>query len=125
MQTESTVKPPSALKFLIEETGGGRCNIHFYENIREGVNPEGDALYTYDWYVLEDVPYHPNLKANIKAEKSRWLAIAKEQEDAEPEYTEFQLLQQEITERMLENIEQGQQITELELLIRTGGEQDV
>ena len=48
--------------------------------------------------------------------------MAKDKENAEPEYTETQRLQQDITDLMLESIEQGQQITDLELLIMGGNE---
>jgi hypothetical protein len=114
-----------SLKFTIEETGNCKCNVHLYENIEEHTNEDGDIIYTYDVYVLEGIPYHENLKTNIKAKKGRWLEIAKAKEDEEPEYTEVQLLQQEITDQMLENIEQGQHITELELLILMGGTENV
>ena len=125
MRAESTVKPPVNLRFIIEQTGGGRCNIHFYENIEEATNDEGGKIYAYDVYILRDIPYHENLKANIKAKRDEWLETAKAKEAEAPEYTELQLLQQEITDLMLESIEQGQYITELELLILTGGTDNV
>lgn len=120
MRAESTIKPPMSPKFIIEETGNGKCNVHLYENIEETTNDDGDIIYTYDVYILGAIPYHENLKANIKAKKDRWLKTAKAKEEEELEYTEVQLLQQEITDQMLENIEQGQHITELELLILMG-----
>ena len=122
MKAESTIKPPVTSKFLIEQTGNGKCNVHFYENIEQRTTEDGDTLYSFDWYVLEDVNYHDNLKNNIKANKSIWLKAAKDKENAEPEYTETQRLQQDITDLMLESIEQGQQITDLELLIMGGNE---
>lgn len=122
MKAESTIKPPVADKFLIEQTGNGKCNVHFYENIEQRTTEDGDTLYSFDWYVLEDVNYHDNLKNNIKANKAIWLKAAKDKENAEPEYTETQRLQQDITDLMLESIEQGQQITDLELLIMGGNE---
>ena len=125
MRAESTVKPPVSLKFIIEETGSGKCNVHLYENIEETANECGDTIYTYDVYILEGIPYHENLKRNIKANREEWLKIAKAKEEQQPEYTEVQLLQQEITDQMLENIEQGQHITELELLILMGGTENV
>ncbi len=122
MKAESTIKPPVTAKFLIEQTGNGKCNVHFYENIEQRTTEDGDTLYSFDWYVLEDVNYHDNLKKNIKANKSVWLKAAKDKENAEPEYTETQRLQQDITDLALENIEQGQQITDLELMILGGNE---
>lgn len=122
MQAESTIKPPVGNKFLIEQTGNGKCIVHFYENIEEKTTDDGDTIYSFDWYSLEDIPYHENLKSNIKSNKAVWLKKAKEKESTEPEYTERQLLEQDITDLMLENIEQGQQITDLELLILGGNE---
>lgn len=121
MKAESTIKPPATAKFLIEQTGNGKCNVHFYENIEQKTTEDGDTIYSYDVYVLNHIPYHENLESNIKANKNVWLQTAKDKENAEPEYTETQRLQQDITDLMLENIEQGQQITDLELLI-LGGE---
>lgn len=122
MKTESTIKPPVTSKFLIEQTGNGKCNVHFYENIEQRTTEDGDTLYSFDWYVLEDVNYHDNLKKNIEANKVVWLKAAKDKENAEPEYTEAQRLQQDITDLMLESIEQGQEITDLELLMIGGNE---
>lgn len=125
MRAESTIKPPVSLKFAIEKTGNCKCNVHFFENVEEHTNEDGDTIYTYDVYILKGIPYHDNLKNNIETQKSKWLEIAKAKEDEEPNYTEVQLLQQEITDQMLENIEQGQYITELELLILNGGTENV
>ncbi len=122
MQAESTIKPPVTAKFLIEQTGNGKCSVHFYENIEQKTTEEGDTIYSYDVYVLDVIPYHENLENNIKTNKAAWLQAAKDKENAEPEYTEAQRLQQDITDLMLENIEQGQQITDLELLIMGGNE---
>lgn len=122
MKAESTIKPPVGNKFLVEQTGNGKCIVHFYENIEEKTTDDGDTIYSFDWYSLEDIPYHENLKTNIKSNKAVWLKKAKEKESAEPKYTERQLLEQDITDLMLENIEQGQQITDLELLILGGNE---
>lgn len=122
MKTESTIKPPVTSKFLIEQTGNGKCNVHFYENIELRTTEDGDTLYSFDLYALEDVNYHDNLQKNIEANKVVWLKAAKDKENAEPEYTEAQRLQQDITDLMLESIEQGQQITDLELLMIGGKE---
>ena len=122
MKAESTIKPPVTAKFLIEQTGNGKCNVHFYENIEQRTTEDGDTLYSFDWYVLNDVDYHDNLEMNIEANKVIWFEMAKDKENSEPEYTETQRLQQDITDLMLESIEQGQQITDLELLIMGGNE---
>ena len=120
MKAESTVKPPLSLKFTIEESGGGKCNVHLYENIEETITKEGDVIYTYDVYTIENIPYHSALRTNIENERAAWLEMAKASEEADPEYTEIQRLEQDITDQMIENIEQGQYITELELLIIGG-----
>lgn len=120
MRAESAIKPPVSLGFSIEQTAESRCNIHFYKNIEQTEKENGDILYSYDLYSLENIPYHENLKNNIKANKTAWIQMAIDKENADPEYTEQQLLEQDITDLMLDNIEQGQQITELELLILGG-----
>ena len=122
MKAESTIKPPVTSKFLIEQTGNGKCNVHFYENIEQRTTEDGDTLYSFDWYVLNDVNYHDNLEKNIEANKAIWIKTVKDKENAEPEYTEAQRLQQDITDLMLESIEHGQQITDLELLMIGGNE---
>lgn len=119
MRAESTVKPPQA-KFLVEQTSGDKCNVHMYENVKQVTNEEGEKLYEYDVYVLEGIPYHSNLSANIGAVKAKWLETAKAKENEPPEYTPLQLSEQNITDLQLENIEQGQMITDLELMIMEG-----
>lgn len=42
-----------------------------------------------------------------------------------PEYTEMQIVQQDITDLQLSDIEQGQAITDLELIILEGGQKNV
>lgn len=122
MKSESTIKPSLTQKFSIEHTHDGKCNVHFYENVTERINDFEDTVYEYDTYVLYGIPYHDNLEGNIAANETAWLDMAKAAENAEPEYTKIQKIEQEITDQMLENIEQGQQITDLELLILGGME---
>lgn len=117
MRTESTVKPPEEL-FLIEMTDGGKCNVHLYESVGEKETEGGDTLYEYGLYILHDIRFHESLGKNIAENTEAWLEKAKEK--AEAEYTERQMTEQEITDLMLESIEQGQQITELELMILGG-----
>ena len=119
MRAESTVRPPQA-KFLVEQTSGNKCNVHMYENVKQVTNEECEKLYAYDVYVLEGIPYHDRLSANIAAAKSAWLERAKSKEDEPPQYTPLQLAEQNITDIQLDNIEQGQMITELELMILEG-----
>lgn len=104
MYTESTIKPPIQLKFMIEETLNGKCIVHMYENIQHYENENGDTIYTYDEYMIDNVDYHENLKDNIKRNKELWLNIAKEKEN-EVEYTEEQKIQQAITDAQLETLE--------------------
>ena len=98
MRAESTVKPPMSLKFTIEETDNGKCNVHLYENIEEHTNEDGDIIYTYNVYVLEGIPYHENLKTNIKAKKSRWLDTAKKQEMTQRNKMAIAKLKKELAE---------------------------
>lgn len=121
MKAESTVKPMS---YSIERNGE-YAEITLYENIEEMTweNEQGEEekYYVYDEYRLT-IPYRDNLAAGIEKYFDAWLDMAKAAENAEPEYTDIQKLEQEITDQMLENIEQGQQITDLELLILGGME---
>jgi len=119
VRAESTVKPPQA-KFLVEQTSDDKCNVHMYENVKQVTNEEGEKLYEYDVYVLEGIPYHDRLSANIAAAKSAWLERAKSKEDEPPQYTPLQLAEQNITDLQIENIEQGQMITDHELMILEG-----
>lgn len=119
MKTESTVKPPESA-FTIERLKCGKCNVHLFENIEKTTNTYGDTIYTYDLYILRDIRYHNKLGENMEAYYTKWLEKAKAAENEEPAYTEIQRLQQDMTDLMLENIEQGQYITELELLIMGG-----
>lgn len=119
MYSESNVRPPEA-GFEIEVTEEGKCNVHFYEDIKEKEAAGEDTIYGYDLYSLNDTVYHENLQANIEANKEAWINKAKEEK--EPEYTEKQRMEQEITDLYLESIEQGQEITDLELLYLGGNE---
>lgn len=119
MKTSSYIKPSEPLKLDIK---GSTCNIFFYNNINTSTDEYGNTIYQYDLYVLYDIPYHNNLEKNITSAFDLWLEKAIDKENAEPEYTEEQRLQQEVTDLMIENIEQGQQITDLELLILGGNE---
>lgn len=91
MKTESTIKPPVTSKFLIEQTGNGKCNVHFYENLEQRTTENGDTLYSFDWYVLEGITYHDNLESNIKAQTGKWLEMAKEKEYGQPLTPEMQI----------------------------------
>lgn len=98
MRAESTVKPPMSLKFTLEETGNGKCNVHMYENIEEKTTEEGDTLYTYDVYILKDIPYHDNLENNISDKMSAWLDTAKKQEMYQRNKREIAELKKELAE---------------------------
>lgn len=124
MRTESTVKPPLS-GYEIEDIGGGLCNVLLYDNVtevtRENYESETtETAYEYDFYILTRTNYE-DLANNLANNLSDWIAMAKAAENAAPQYTEVQQMQQDMTDLMLENIEQGQQITDLELMI-LGGE---
>ncbi len=110
MKTQSDLKPDSLKLNKIKK---GNVEILLTENITK--NDEG---YEYDLYTLT-VPYRENLESAIRSNPDVWLAYAKAKQ-SEVVYTTEQILQQEITELQLENIEQGQQITDLELIILEG-----
>jgi len=107
MKTQSDIMP-DVLK--INKLKRGNAEILLAENIEK----KSDK-YEYDLYTLT-VPYRENLENAIRSNPDVWLAFAKAKQ-AEVVYTTEQLLQQQITELELENIEQGQQITDLELII--------
>ena len=124
MRSESTVKPPLS-GYEIEDIGGGKCNILLYDNVKETtkVTEESDeetTIYEYDFYLLANRTNYDNLADNLVNNLSAWMAMAKAAENAAPQYTEVQQMQQDMTDIMLENIEQGQQITDLELMILGG-----
>lgn len=125
MRSESTVKPPIN-GYEIEDIGGGLCNILLYDNVTEATkvteeSNEETTIYEYDFYMLTNRTNYDNLANNLVNNLSTWIAMAKAAENAAPQYTEVQQMQQDMTDLMLENIEQGQQITDLELMI-LGGE---
>ena len=124
MRSESTVKPPLS-GYEIEELGGGKCNILLYDNVTEVTkvteeSNEETTIYEYDFYLLTNRTNYENLTNNLTNNLSAWIAMAKASENAAPQYTEVQQMQQDMTDLMLENIEQGQQITDLELMILGG-----
>ena len=123
MRSESTVKPPLS-GYEIEDIGGGKCNILLYDNVTEVTNSnesnEETTIYEYDFYLLTNRTNYENLGNNLVNNLSAWIAMAKADENAAPQYTEVQQMQQDMTDIILENIEQGQQITDLELMLLGG-----
>ena len=110
MKTHSDIMPET-LKI-------NRLNIHNAEILlAENIEKTGEK-YEYDLYTLT-IPYRENLESAIRENPDVWLAYAKARQN-EVVYTSEQLMQQEITDLQLENIEQGQQITELELILLEG-----
>lgn len=110
MKTQSDVMPDV---FKINKLKRGDVEILLADNIERI-----DDKYEYDLYTLT-IPYRKNLESAIRSNPDVWLAFAKAKQN-EVVYTQEQLLQQEITDLQLENIEQGQQITDLELIILEG-----
>lgn len=125
MRSESTVKPPLN-GYEIEDIGGGKCNILLYDNVTEvtksNESNEETTAYEYDFYLLGNRTNYENLPNNLSNNLYAWIEMAKVAENAAPQYTEIQQMQQDMTDLMLENIEQGQQITDLELMILGGDE---
>lgn len=76
MKTESTVTPPESM-FLIERTENNKCNIHMYENVMENTSEGSETIYSYDLYVIKNIPFHDNLENNITECFDEWLTMAK------------------------------------------------
>lgn len=110
MRTKSNIKPETLKLNMINKNN---VEVLLAENISKT-----DDGFEYDLYTIS-VPYRENLENAIRQNPDAWLAYAKARQ-TEVVYTTDQLLQQEITELQLENIEQGQQITDLELIILEG-----
>lgn len=110
MKTISTMKPPP---FKVIILSGSDAEIVFAENIRRP-----NVLYEYDMYILS-VPYRAGLENDVKNNYDAWLKKAKAR-GAEPVYTAFQQLQQDLTDLQLTDIKTQQDLTELELTLLEG-----
>lgn len=110
MKAQSELKPKD---FKISKFNNRSAEVLFTDNVISTENG-----FEYDLYALT-LPYRENLESAIRANPEVWLEYAKQRQN-EVVYTSEQLMQQEITELQLENIEQGQLITDLELIILEG-----
>lgn len=105
MRAKSSEKPE---QLKINVLKNGQAELMLADNILQT-----DEGFLYDLY-MTTMPYKANLHEIIKNNFEVWLEYAKRLQSEVP-YTKEQLLQQEITSLQLENIELGQQITDLEL----------
>lgn len=126
MKAESTIKPA---QFKIEGEGE-YVNVRFYANIttKEKEDPEDNTtIWEYDEYLLQSIRNRPNLKETIKDNYSDWLQMAIEKENEPRPETEREKIIRlekenrqlgvELSERELQEIAQGQQISNLEVKI--------
>ena len=110
MKTISTMKPQP---FKVIILSGSDAEIVFAENIRRP-----NVLYEYDMYILS-VPYRTGLENDVKNNYDAWLKKAKAR-GADPAYTAFEQLQQDLTDLQLTDIKTQQDLTELELTLLEG-----
>lgn len=125
MRAESTIKPRFPFEVIeFDETE----LIIFYTNVqKQEVMEESEVIiekYVYDEYRLE-VPKRPNLEANVQENYEAWLELAIEKEnEPRPETASEKLariekenkqLGIELSEREINEIIQGLQISDLEI----------
>ncbi len=124
MKAESTIRPVAPFEI---EINGEVATVIFYTNItkKEEVLEEGEPeKYTYDEYRL-DITNRSNLSASIEQNYDAWLQIAIEKEnEAEPETDKEKILRLEkenkqldveLSEREINEIMLGVQISDLEI----------
>ncbi len=110
MKAESTLKP----KAFSVENCGGTAEVVLYENIKKQTRTDPDTeetstYYTYDEYRL-NVPFRENLSAEIKANRSAWLAAAIAAEEAQ---TEKKTLEEKVASLEADNAVMGAAIEEI------------
>ena len=128
MRAESTIRPASPFEI---EINGDISTIKLYTNIQEvkEVSEEEGTVTTkcvYDEYLLE-VPSRSNLEANVQENYDEWLQLAiKKENEPKPETDKEKLLRMErenkqlgteLSEREINEIMQGLQISDLEIQI--------
>ena len=125
MKAESTIRP--ALQFEIE-VNKETSTVKFYTNIKEiketTEEEEITTKYTYEEYLIE-VPSRENLESNIQENYDEWLQLAIDKEsEPRPETAkeiilriekENKQLWTELSEREINEIIQGLQISDLEI----------
>ena len=128
MKAESTIKPVAPFK--IENIGEEYVNIRFYTDVikKEVIDEEDDTeIWQYNEYLLQNIRNRLGLKENIETNYDSWLQMAIEKEnEPKPETEREKMLSLEkenkqlgieISEREIQEIVQGQQISELEIQI--------
>lgn len=135
MKAESTMRPASPFEI---EINGEISTVKLYTNIQEveEISEEEETSitkYVYDEHLLE-VPSRSNLEANVQENYDEWLQLAIEKEnEPKPETDKEKILKLEkenkqlgieLSEREINEIIQGIQISDLEIQIlelQTGG----
>lgn len=127
MKAESTIRPASPFEI---EINGDISTIKLYTNIQEvkevSEEEETATKYVYEEYLLE-VPSRSNLEANVQENYDEWLQLAIEKEnEPKPETDKEKILKLEkenkqlgieLSEREINEIIQGIQISDLEIQI--------
>lgn len=127
MKAESIIRPASPYEI---ENNGENSTIKLYANIQEKKETtEQDEVitkYLYDEYRLE-VPARTNLEDNVKKNYNEWLELAIQKENEPKPETEKEkilrlekennILGTELSEREIESMFQGMQISDLEIQI--------
>lgn len=126
MKAESTIKPVAPFK--IENIGEEYVNIRFYTDVikKEVIDEEDDTeIWQYNEYLLQNIRNRLGLKENIETNYDSWLQMAIEKEnEPKPETEREKMLSLEkenkqlgikISEREIQEIIQGQQISDLEI----------
>jgi len=127
MKAESTIRPASPFEI---ENNGEMSTVKLYANIQEKKETtEQDEVvtkYIYDEYRLE-VPARTNLEDNVKNNYNGWLELAiKKENEPKPETDKEKILRLEkenntlgieLSEREIQSMLQGMQISDLEIQI--------
>lgn len=131
MKAESTVRPN--LPFEIERNGDV-ASIIFYENVEEKQEElqQGDQIkYTYDEYRI-DIPFRENLEARISDNLNTWIQMAINKENEPKPISDKEKiailkgqnsqLGVQVSEREINEIMLGMQLTDLEIqILQMGG----
>lgn len=126
MQAESTIRPASPFEI---ENNGKTSIVKLYTNIQkveDTAEEEDTTKYIYDEYLIE-VPSRANLEVNVQENYDEWLELAiKKENQPKPETPKEKMLRLEkenkqlgvdLSEREINEIIQGIQISDLEIQI--------
>lgn len=126
MKAESNIMP--AEPFEIEQLGEV-CNIRFFQNVEtaDPVEEDENVKYSYDEYLLTKVRYRNNLQQQVSSSYQSWLELAiKKENEPKPKTDKEKILRLEkenntlgieLSEKEIEGIIQGMQISDLEIQI--------